>query len=124
MFPDVHSQQWLMMSGQWIACIRCIQYRNFMIFLNKPSPARTEVSSSLCAEFFQKLVNTAPFVHNSVLEITLRLVFIGSHAVPIKRVIPMLRCIVEYFLILAPKLYSNVTKAKCDQVDDFPIMFS
>ena len=99
--PNVNSQKRLETLTNWVLSVRCVDNKELVIFFSEPSPSWTEVTNSLCCEFFQKLLNALPFLFYQFFQLSFRTRLIRRNAVPKKGVIPMLQSIIQNLDILA-----------------------
>lgn len=102
-FPDIDSQKRDVVVGERVASIWCIEDGNVVILFGKPGPSWTEIGNGLGWKVLKELIHATPFVNNQLLEFSFRFSFVGSDAVPIESMIPMLSSIVEYFGVFASK---------------------
>lgn len=109
MLPDVNGEEGLIPTSERIPSIGCVDDRNILSLLRQPCPAGAEVGDSLSGEILQELVNSAPSAVDSIQQLSRWLVFVGSHAVPVEGMIPMLSSIVEDLVVLAAMITQEVT---------------
>jgi hypothetical protein len=51
-------------------------------------------------KFLNEVINTSPFANDQILKLSCKLCFVGSNAVPVEGMIPMLSSIVENLGVL------------------------
>ena len=98
MFPYVTGQQRDVRRCQWCRCVAGVDdiYRTVRLF-NEPGPARAEIASRGLIEGFFERSNAAPLGLNRIPKLAGWFATrIRCHAVPVERVVPDLRCVVEH----------------------------
>ena len=100
--PDINSQDGLVVAGQRISGIGCIEDDKLIVGAScQPGPSWAEISNCLCWELSEEVGKTAPFSHDLCFELRWGFGLFWSDAVPIEGVIPVLGGIVEDLLIFA-----------------------
>jgi hypothetical protein len=93
--PDIDGQQRVVSVGEGVAGVGGIEDGNLLSLLGEPGPSRPEVAQRLRRELLDEVVDAAPLADDQVLQLAGRLSLVGSDAVPVEGVVPVLGSIVE-----------------------------
>lgn len=103
MLPDVDRQQGNVPAAHWILGVGSVHNEELLVFFGEPGPARPKVADCLGNEVFEEVVEVEPFGLDLFEELSIGLGLVGGDAVPEEGVVPMLKGVVEYFLVIAPE---------------------
>lgn len=100
--PNIHGQNGLVVAGQRVSCIWCIEDNKLSVgILREPGPSWTEISNCLCWELVKEVGKAEPFSLDLCFELRRGFGLFGCDTKPIEGVIPMLGGIIEDLLIFA-----------------------